>query len=374
MTRILHVVGRMNRGGVETWLMHVLRNIDRREFRMDFLVHTEEPGAYDNEIRMLGSKIISCLHPGRPWAYACNFKRILGEHGPYDVVHSHVHHYSGYVLRLAHQSGVPVRITHSHSDLGPSEAGTSPARRAYLAVMKRWINHHATAGLACSSQAGASLFGRLWGVDPRWKILYCGIDLAPFRVRPDAGVVRAELGAPRDAFVVGHVGRFVEPKNHTFLLDVAAEVIRREPAVRFLLVGDGPLRPAIEAKTRKLKLEGNVVFVGVRSDIPRLMLGAMDVLALPSLHEGLPLVMIEAQAAGLPCITSGAVPQEAVLAGSTVQRLSLSQSAAAWGDAVLGIRSAPPRTAGLDPVSAVQRSPFAIERSLETLSALYNVA
>ncbi len=374
MIRILHVVGRMNRGGVETWLMHVLRNIDHREFRMDFLVHAEEPGAYDDEIRALGSNVIPCLHPRHPWTYARNFKRILHEYGPYDVIHSHVHHYSGYVLRLARPSGVPVRIAHSHSDPGPSEAGTGPARRAYLAVMKRWIDRHATEGFACSSQAGASLFGRLWGVDPRWKILYCGIDLAPFRVRPDAGVVRAELGIPSDAFVVGHVGRFMDPKNHAFLLDIAAEVIGREPAVRFLLVGDGPLRPAIEAKARQLKLDRHVLFAGARPDIPRLMLAAMNAFLFPSLYEGLGLVMIEAQAAGLPCISSEAVPQEAILAGSTVQRLSLSQSAAVWADAVLVARSAPPRTAGLDPVSVVQRSPFAIERSLETLRALYSVA
>ena len=99
--RVLHVLGGMNRGGVETWLMHVLRHIDRNRFRMDFLVHTVNPCAYDDEIHSLGSEIIPCLHPSRPWTYVRNFKRILREHGPYDVVHSHVHHFSGHILRLA---------------------------------------------------------------------------------------------------------------------------------------------------------------------------------------------------------------------------------------------------------------------------------
>jgi glycosyltransferase involved in cell wall biosynthesis len=372
MIRVLHVVGGMNRGGAETWLMHVLRNIDRREFRMDFLVHTTQPGAYDEEIRALGSEVIPCLHPRRPWDYARNFRRILREHGPYDVVHSHVQHYSGYVLRLARRSGVPVRVAHCHLDTAALQATSAPARHAYLALMRRWIGHHATHGLACSTQAGASLFGASWGTDPRWRVVYCGIDLGPFRARPDRAAVRAELGISSDAFVVGHVGRFVEQKNHAFLLEVAAEVARREPGARLLLVGDGPLRRDVEARARRLNLDGRALFAGVRADVPRLLLGAMDVFLFPSVYEGLPLGLLEAQAAGLPCVCSDAVAPEAV-AGPLVRRLSLSRPPEAWADAVMDARSLARRAEPLAGVAALERSPFAVARSVEALEELYRV-
>ena len=119
--RILHVVGGMDPGGVETWLMHILRNIDRDRFHMDFIVHTNKHCAYDDEICTIGSKIIPCLHPNQPWTYAANFRRIVNEHGPYDIVHSHVHHFSGYVLRLAKQLGIRTCIAHSHNDTSTVE-------------------------------------------------------------------------------------------------------------------------------------------------------------------------------------------------------------------------------------------------------------
>lgn len=141
--RILHIVGGMNRGGVETWLMHVLRHIDRDRFQMDFLVHTTKPCDFDDEIRALGSQVIPCLHPSRPFVYARNLRRLLREHGPYDVVHSHVHHYSGWTLRIAHQAGVPVRVAHSHSDTFSVQAAAGLVRRGYLRLMRTLIHRHA---------------------------------------------------------------------------------------------------------------------------------------------------------------------------------------------------------------------------------------
>jgi glycosyltransferase involved in cell wall biosynthesis len=164
----------------------------------------------------------------------------------------------------------------------------------------------------------------------------------------------------------------VEQKNHAFLLDIAAEVVRREPGAGFLLVGDGPLRQDIEAAARRLNLDGCVLFAGVRADVPRLMLGAMDVFLFPSIYEGLPLSLVEAQAAGLPCVCSDAVATEAV-AGPMVRRLSLSQSPEAWADAVLDVQRRPRRVGPLAAAAALERSPFVIARSVEALEALYRV-
>jgi len=369
--RILHVVGGMSRAGAETWLMHVLRHIDRERFQMDFLVHTTQPCAYDDEICSLGSKVIPCLHPSQPLTYARSFKRILREYGPYDIVHSHVHHFSGYVLRIAKQAGVPVRIAHSHNDTSSLQAEAGWARRLYLALTQQWILCYATLGLGCSVEAAADLFGADWKADPRWRVLYCGIDLTPFQNFVDRLAVRAELGVPADAFVIGHIGRFVEQKNHVFLLDIAAEVAKREPRMYLLLVGDGSLRPEIEQKVDWLGLSDRVIFAGIRPDVPRLMLGAMDVFVLPSLHEGLPLVLMEAQAAGLPCIFSDVVSEEADIAKPLMQRVALSQPTSKWAKAVLSIRNTSLYLNHREALKLVEQSSFNVWTSIKNLEKLY---
>lgn len=369
--RILHVVGCMNRGGVETWLMHVLRHIDPEQFRFDFLVHTDQAGAYDEEIRRYGCEIISCPYVRRPLAYAQRFLSILHEHGPYDIVHCHTYHFSGYVLLLAHLAGVPVRIAHSHSAAGTG-AGTSIVRRSYLAVAKGLINRHATHGLATSQAAAVSLFGENWMGDARWRLLFCGIDLEPFLPAVDRPSVAAELGIPSDALVVGHVGRFEHVKNHKFIVDIADSVLRKEPRAFFVLVGDGPLKPQIQKKVVDLGLEGRFLFVGARDDVPRLMKGVMDVFLLPSYYEGLGLSLIEAQAAGLPCVIADTIPTEAEIIKEAVVRLSLSKSADEWADAVLSRLQRRNSDIRLD--DRIVNSPFNIEICTKTLCHLYRSA
>lgn len=370
--RILHVVGGMDRAGTETWLMHVLRNIDREYFWMDFLVHTTQKCAYDDEICARGSKIIPCLHPSRPSLYAANFKRILCKYGPYDVVHSHVHHFSGYVLRLAQQTGVPVRIAHSHNDTSSAKARVGLDRRLYLMLMKRWITHYATVGLAASRKAAVDLFGADWKTDERWRTLYCAVDLLAFHQQIDRLAVRAELGIPPDAFVIGHVGRFEEQKNHALLIEIAAEIAKREPNMRLLMLGDGSLRPSIQQKVSELNLSDHVIFAGVRPDVPRLMLGAMDVFLFPSLYEGLGLVLIEAQAAGLPCVFSDVVPEEADVVRPLVQRISLSQPVSAWAEAVMAATKQDTVTINqLEALTTIEKSFFNIRTKVKELQSCY---
>ena len=369
--RILHVVGEMNRGGIETWLMHVLQHIDRDRFQMDFLVHTNEDCHYDKQVRALGSRIIPCPHAHQPWIYGSQFKKILHEYGPYDIVHSHIHHFSGYVLRLAQQAGVPVRISHSHNDTSSNQAQAGFKRRLYLTLMRSWIERYSTLGLGCSHQAAASFFGADWQADPRWQALYYGIDLTPFQDFVALNVVRAELSIPEDAFVIGHVGRFVEQKNHRLLLEIFAEVAKREPKAYLLLVGDGSLRPDIEQQVTQTGLSNHTIFAGIRPDVPRLMRGAMDAFLLPSLFEGLGLVLIEAQAAGVPCLFSDVVPQEVDLIEPLVQRLSLSQSAAEWAEVLLAHPKADTAITQSNALALVKSSCFNIETAVKNLANIY---
>jgi glycosyltransferase involved in cell wall biosynthesis len=369
--RILHVLGMMERGGAETWLMHILRTLDPSRYRMDFLVHNPEPQAYDDEVRALGSNLILVPSVRQPLRYAREFTRALREYGPYDVVHSHVHRHSGFVLRLAKRAGVPVRIAHSHLDASASEADASLPRRAYLRLMRRWLDASMTRGLSVSGQAARDLFGPHWWRDPRHRLLFCGIDMEPFRQPVCRAAVRAEFGIPADAFVVGHVGRFTEQKNHDFLLDIAAEVLKREPETYFLLIGDGELQDEIRAKAATLGAADRVMFAGLRADVPRLMGGAMDAFLLPSLYEGLPLVLMEAQAAGLPCVFSDNTSAEADIVPALVHRLPLSLPASGWAETLLDLRARGPVVDRAAAFAIAEATPFNVRTSWELLERVY---
>jgi glycosyltransferase involved in cell wall biosynthesis len=338
---------------------------------MDFLVHTAERCAYDEEILSLGARILRCQCVRNPWCYARSFRRAVTAHGPFDIVHSHVQAYSGYVLRLARRAGIGSRIAHSHTDTRPQRIRAGPLRRAYFAIASREIRRHATATLAASAQAGDSLFGASWQLRPESQVLHNGCDPAAFRQTVERPVVRAELGLGSSDLVIGHAGRFREPKNHAFWVDVAAEVARCEPRARFLLLGDGPLRPSVEAKIARLGLNGRFRLPGARSDVARLMLGAMDLLLFPSLWEGLPLAVVEAQAAGLPCLVSQAVPEEAAVVPALLRRLPLGDGPGIWAQAVLNMVREGSRITRPEALDRLERSPFSIRHSVSRLEAIY---
>ena len=367
--KILHVVGGMNRGGIETWLMHILRNIDRDRFEMDFLVNTPETCSYDDEIRALGSNIIPCLNPTKPLVYSGEFGKILKDKGPYDIVHSHVHHYSGLTLFLAKQAGVPVRIAHSHNDTSSAEAQAGWKRQIYLTLMEKSIARYATLGLAASNEAATDLFGSSWQNDPRWQILYYGLDLTPFQKQPDK-TMRAEFNIPADAFVIGHVGRFEAQKNHQLILEIAAEVVKQEPNMYLFLVGVGPLREQVEQNAARLGLKDKVIFAGVRADVPQLMLSVMDVFLFPSLFEGLGLVFIEAQAAGLVSVLSDVVPQAADVVPPLVKRLSLNNSVSTWAEMILAQKQKATISQS-EALSLVMDSQFNLDVCLKQLKKIY---
>lgn len=339
--RVLNVVGGkgMRRGGIETWLMRVLRAIDRERFQVDFLAPTDQPAPYDEEIRSLGGRVIPGVSHRSPLRYERVLRRVLRESGPYRVVHSHVAHVSGLVLRAARAEGVPVRIAHSHNDRRGARTEAGLLKRGYFTWTRSLIFRHATAGLACSGSAAEWLFGSHWRADPRWRVLHYGLDLTPFAQSADRRRVRSELGLSEDDVVIGHVGNFRPQKNHPFLVRIAAETVRMEPRARFVLIGcdmdgAGELRAAIREQANAAGLGDRLHFLGERSDVPRL-LGAMDVFVLPSLYEGLPIAALEAQAAGLRCVISDTVTREAEVVPGMVRFLGLAQSTADWAHALL---------------------------------------
>jgi glycosyltransferase involved in cell wall biosynthesis len=332
MIRVLHVVGGLNVGGTETWLVKGLAAVDREQYQFDFLVHGDGPQHYAAGLVANGARILRCPDPRHLVKYVRTLMRILSENR-YHVVHAHTYCFSGVVLAIAAAAGVPVRIFQSHT--AQDESQRHGLRRFYFVFTRELIRRFATLGIAVSEEAALPMFPANWKRHPeRWKISPIGIDLTPFQVPVDRDCVRDELGIPAAAKVFVHVGRFVPVKNHESLVQVARAVLRRDRNAVWLLVGDGAGRPGIEERVRSLGISANFRFAGLRSDVARL-LRASNVFLLPSLYEGFPLSYVEAQAAGLPCVISDVIAQAADLVPDRTWRCSLQSPPEVWAEVLL---------------------------------------
>ncbi|MED3960175.1 glycosyltransferase family 1 protein [Priestia aryabhattai] len=329
--RILQVVTIMNRGGLETMLMNYYREMDRSKIQFDFMVHRMEEGHYDEEIKKLGGNIFR-MPPIRPGHYRKYFKRLnefFVNHNEYKVVHSHINENSSFVLRAAKTVGVPCRIAHSHlSDLGFDFK--LPFRLYARYSMKNYPNSY----FACSVKAGQWLFNNRSTSTKEVIVLNNAVNTKEFRYNENMrNDIRNELGIDKSQLVIGHVGRFNKQKNHEYLIDIFHAVYKQRPNSILTLVGDGDLRQGIERKVKSLGLSANVKFLGVRNDISNLM-QAMDLFLFPSLFEGLPVVLVEAQAAGLQCIVSDAITVESNITGN-VEYISLGEPTETWAGKIL---------------------------------------
>lgn len=329
--RVLHVFGKMDRGGAETLIMNVFRNIDREKFQFDFLVHSEEEGHYDQEIKELGGNIYSVPHPRKSiLQYKKELKKILREKGPYDIIHSHIFTFSGYVLKIAKEEGVPIRIAHSHT----TQKGrpSSFIKKIYKGYMRSLILKYATNLIGCSQEACKALFGpECFNNKSNIKIIRNGIDLESFKKVEEGSFLnlRNELHLNPEIKLIGHIGRFVEVKNHSRLIKIFSLLCNEIDNVHLVLVGDGPLKNEINDLIKHYGIEDRVHMLGVRSDVPEI-LANLDLFLLPSLYEGIPLVLIEAQALGLKCITSNTVSSEVDIGAGLVEFIDLELDDTIW--------------------------------------------
>lgn len=328
--RVLQVVTHMERGGLESMLMNYYRHIDRERVQFDFLVHRQERAAFDDEIESLGGKLYR-LPRLVPWSegYLAALNHFFDEHPEYKIVHVHQDCLSSVILRAAAQHNIPVRIAHSHN-ANQDKNLKYPIKLWY----KRSIPKYTTNLFACGKDAGDWMFG-----GAPYQIINNAIDATAYSFNPKKRIeMRHQLGLA-DKLIIGHVGRFNPQKNHLFLLDIFAALLKKEPNAVLLLVGGGEDMLKIQAKAHALGIAEHVRFLGVRSDVADLM-QAMDVFVFPSLYEGLGIVLIEAQAAGLPCVVSDTIPREAYLTDLvTAERLS--SSTETWADNILEKRNFP---------------------------------
>lgn len=304
--RVLHVIRLMNHGGVESMIMNLYRNIDRTKVQFDFVQNSNEPAVYDEEILSLGGKIYHCPHYNgkNHFTYTKWWHNFFKTHpGEYPIVHGHLGSTAAIYLSIAKKHG-SYAIAHSHS------TGGSLSYQIF-AYPTRFIADHF---FACSKDAGVSRYGKKVGNDKiRCTVLKNAIDASRFAYNGDVRKkMRTSLGITDEMLVVGHVGQFREQKNHAFLLDIFRKVHETNPNSILLLVGDGDLRLQIESGIAEKGLQGSVILTGSRNDVWNYY-QAMDVFVMPSHYEGLPVSMVEAQTAGLPCVVSKNVPEESAI-------------------------------------------------------------
>ena len=332
--RILHVVTWMSAGGLETFIMNLYRHIDRELVQFDFLVMREQRAFYDDEIEQLGG-IIYRVPPIGVRSLQSNWrslKTFFQEH-PYHIVHSHIDTLSTLPLRAAKSAGAPVRIAHSHNTNMDID-GKMPFR-----LMSRFLlPFQATNYMACSVEAGQWLFGETSSAHGKVRVIPNGVDTERFRFSPNRRKeMREALGIPADAPVVLHVGRFSPQKNHSFLLEVFAELLQINPKAHLILAGTGAGLASAELLVDRLEISNHVHFMGIRSNIQD-FLSASDIFVLPSLYEGLPVTLIEAQASGIVCFASaGRVTQEANVS-KKVHFIGLKRGAEYWAERIASAR------------------------------------
>ena len=293
MIRVLHVVNIMNRAGLETMIMNLYRNIDRTKVQFDFLTHNTNSGDYDDEIKELGGRIFTVA--SRRLGIMKNRRQLMEffkKHTEYKIIHVHVSSLS-YItpLKIATKANVPTRVIHSHSSRPPKGS----IHKVLHMFNQRKINKYATNYFACSDVAAMWLYGN--GLYYKLDIKLINNSINAMEYSFDTKIrerIRKELDIS-NKLVVGHIGRFQEPKNHKFLIDIFKKIHNFYPNSALMLLGNGELEDEIRRKVKKLGLEKSVMFMGVRSDVPNL-LQAMDIFVFPSLYEGLPLTLVEAQA------------------------------------------------------------------------------
>lgn len=331
--RIAHIVGKWLGGGVEAVIMNYYRHINRNKIQFDFICDNDSTDIPYEEIEKLGGKVILIPPYQKVLKYQKELIKVLKD-GKYKIVHSHINTLSVFPLRAAKKAGIPVRIAHSHSTTNKKEWKKNLLKQ----VLRPFSKTYATDYFCCSELAGRWLFGDRVYDEGKVYLLNNAIDLDKFRYNEEIRKSkREELGIKEDTLVIGHIGRFVEQKNHRFLIDIFNEVHKKKENSILLLVGQGPLVEEMKEKVKNLNLTDSVKFLGQRNDANELY-QAFDVFLLPSLYEGLPVVGVEAQATGLLCILSDAMTKETKVLDSTMF-VSLSETSESWAEKGIKVSS-----------------------------------
>ncbi len=331
MKRLLCLLSSMNAGGAETFLMKVYRKLDRSRFQLDFCINEPEKNFYEDEILALGGRIYRIPAKSQDFqGYRRGLQQVVAENGCQYVLRITSSAMGFMDLQLAKKAGARVCIARSSNSSDGGSAKALVAHRLGRLLYGKYVD----VKLAPSDLAAKYTFGNKAYEQGQVHILENAVDVDSLGYCPQArSALRKELGIGENARVVGHIGRLSAQKNHDFLLDIFSRICQADPAAVLLLVGKGELEPELRQKAQALGIADKVIFAGVRKDIPG-CLSAMDVFLFPSLYEGMPNTIIEAQANGLRCILSDTITRQADITG-LLTYLPLSASADTWAQKAL---------------------------------------
>ena len=327
--RVLMLFTILNRGGAETMVMNYYRAIDRSKVQFDFVVHREEEGDYEEEIRSLGGNIYRMM-PLRPHTFGKYEKQIssfFDAHPEYRIIHGQCSESGYFFYKEAARRGIPVIIAHAHN---------SHVKLDLKWIVRTWMKHqmrpYLTHFFACGEEAAEWLFGKQLAKNA--IILKNAINTLQYKFDEQLREKkRKELRLPSSTLTICHIGRFDKVKNHSFILDIFEKILKKRPDAHLLLIGDGVLRKQTENKAKEKGILAQVRFLGVRKDVNEL-LQAADVMVFPSLFEGLGIAVVEAQCTGMPCIISDIIPDE-VMITDLVEKVSLHESASTWAEKLI---------------------------------------
>ena len=354
--RVLHVVTNMSYGGLENLLMNYYRNIDKNIIQFDFLTHVDIKQDFEMEIEELGGKIYR-LPRMNPFSlkYRKQLDKFFDHHKEYKIIHSHLDCMAGVPLKIAKKKNIPIRIAHSHSS-------NQNRNLKYIIKLlyKKSIPQYATQLFSCGKKAGDWMFD-----GNKYVIMQNAIDANAFRYSIEKSKEYREKFDISEEYIIGHVGQFRVEKNHLFLIEVFAEILKIDEKCKLLLIGKGPQMEEVKIKVEELQIADKVIMLGARADIEKLM-QMMDVFVLPSIYEGLPVTMIEAQASGLPCVISDRVPLECKIIDE-VQQISLEANPSEWARAILAYKNYDRK----DTYIEIQKARFDIKENVKWLEEFY---
>ena len=329
--RIAQIIGKYVGGGVEAVVMNYYRNIDKTKVQFDFICDEDSTNIPYEEIEKMGGKVILIPPYQKAFKYHKELKRVLKE-GNYQIVHSHINTLSVFSLFAAWAAKVPIRIAHSHSVIINNMLEFK--RNILKNILKHFSKIFSTNYFACSESAGISQFEKKVFLNKKVEIINNAVDLEKYKYNENIRKkIRKKYNIDDNTFVIGHVGRFVETKNHDFIVEIFKRFHEKNSNCILLLVGHGPTENKIRNKISELGLENSVVFLGQIENVNEIY-QAMDLFLFPSLYEGLGMVLIEAQVSGLPCVASTNVPRIAKLVDN-VEFVDLKSDVIKWVDAML---------------------------------------
>ncbi len=375
--KVLHCLNSMNVGGIESWLNQLVE-IKDESLQFDFFL-TNTDGYYDQRLKDNGCGIYKSPPIRNFYKYKRELKKLLIEN-QYDVLHVHGSEFLGDLMKVAKSAGIKVRISHCHNTvLARGKTGfLMTLRKLRRSFFERYlILKYSTDILACGEDAGKFLLGKYWNNSKKTSVIYCGVNTEKFEklstLRDKKRILSEKYQVPNGALVIGHVGSMgvTNQKNHPFMIEVMEKVVELNPKAVLFLAGDGPQKQTIIKQVEDSNLSEHVIMPGLVEDIPEVMSHLFDVNFLPSLWEGLPVVGLEATAAGLITVCSNNVtPEFTDVLKERVKVLSLDDNRNIWANVLL--EQSNQKLQAFDTCNILNNNGFSITSSLAGLKKIYN--